>query len=154
MTHEPRKILERFDSLPDDAIVPSKVTGIVLGLSERTIRYHPHLPRVQISRGRALHQDANRLVCACRRLKRPIDHMTRFFRWLRRLFRSDRQTRPTGQVGIFWFALLLTLRLKLISALIILFAAELCAGCLAAGVINVCLIRRRSRAASDKQACK
>ena len=52
MTHELRKILERFDSLPDDAIVPSKVTGIVLGLGERTIRYHPHLPRVQISRGR------------------------------------------------------------------------------------------------------
>jgi hypothetical protein len=51
-------------------------------------------------------------------------------------------------------ASLLTRRLKLISALIIIFAAELCAGCLAVGVINVCLIRRRSRAAGDKQACK
>ncbi|MGC2080164.1 MAG: hypothetical protein WA728_29945 [Xanthobacteraceae bacterium] len=50
--------------------------------------------------------------------------------------------------------LLLTRRLKLISALIIIFAAELCAGCLAVGVINVCLIRRRSRTAGDKQACK
>ncbi len=52
MTDALREILQRFDSLPDDAILPSKVTGMVLGLSERTIRYHPHLPRVQIARGR------------------------------------------------------------------------------------------------------
>jgi hypothetical protein len=44
--------LERFNALPDEAILPSRVTGIILGLSERTVRYHPHLPRVQISRGR------------------------------------------------------------------------------------------------------
>ena len=52
MTSGLREILERFDVLPDDAVVPSKVTGIILGVSERTIRYHPNLPRVQISRGR------------------------------------------------------------------------------------------------------
>lgn len=44
--------LQRLDALPDDAVVPSRITGMILGISERTIRYHPHLPRVQISRGR------------------------------------------------------------------------------------------------------
>jgi hypothetical protein len=52
MTNELHETLERFNSLPDDAVLPSRVTGIILGVSERTIRYHPHLPRVQISRGR------------------------------------------------------------------------------------------------------
>ena len=52
MTDALREILQRFDSLPDDAVVPSKITGIILGLSERTIRYHPSLPRIKISRGR------------------------------------------------------------------------------------------------------
>lgn len=44
--------LQRFDALPDDAVVPSRITGMILGISERTIRYHPNLPRVQISSGR------------------------------------------------------------------------------------------------------
>ncbi len=52
MTDELREILQRFDALPDDAIVPSKVTAIILGMSERTVRYHPHLKRVCISIGR------------------------------------------------------------------------------------------------------
>ena len=52
MTNELHEALERFNSLPDDAILPSRITGIILGVSERTIRYHPNLPRVQISRGR------------------------------------------------------------------------------------------------------
>ena len=42
----------RFNVLPDDAVLPSQVTAIILGVSERTTRYHPQLPRVQISRGR------------------------------------------------------------------------------------------------------
>jgi hypothetical protein len=46
------EIIKRFDSLPDDAVVQTKVTALVLGVSERTIRYHPNLPRVQISTGR------------------------------------------------------------------------------------------------------
>ena len=52
MTNELHEILQRFDSLPDDAILPSRVTGIILGVSERTVRYHAQLPRIQISRGR------------------------------------------------------------------------------------------------------
>ena len=52
MTNKLREILERFASLPDEAVVPSKVTAIILGTSERTIRYHPQLPRVRISEGR------------------------------------------------------------------------------------------------------
>ena len=52
MTNELHEVLQRFDALPDDAILPSRVTGIILGVSERTVRYHPLLPRIQISRGR------------------------------------------------------------------------------------------------------
>lgn len=52
MTDALREILERFDSLPDDAVVPTKVTATVTGLSERTVRYHPHLPRHEVSIGR------------------------------------------------------------------------------------------------------
>jgi len=52
MTNELHETLERFNSLADDAILPSRVTGIILGVSERIIRYHPQLPRVQVSRGR------------------------------------------------------------------------------------------------------
>jgi hypothetical protein len=47
-----REILERFDLLPDDAVVPTKVTSTIIGTSERTVRYHPKLPRVQVSEGR------------------------------------------------------------------------------------------------------
>jgi hypothetical protein len=52
MTNALREILELFDSLPDSAVVPSKITAIILGVSERTVRYHAHLPRIQISRAR------------------------------------------------------------------------------------------------------
>ena len=52
MTNDLHEILRRFDALPDDAILPSRVTGIILGVSERTVRYHPQLPRIQISPGR------------------------------------------------------------------------------------------------------
>jgi len=47
-----RTTLERFDALPDDAILPTKITAIILGLSERTVRYHPNLPRRVVSTGR------------------------------------------------------------------------------------------------------
>ena len=56
MTDALREILQRFDILPDDAVVPSKVTAIILGTSERTVRYHPHLPRRQVSMGRYGHR--------------------------------------------------------------------------------------------------
>jgi hypothetical protein len=52
MANDLHEALARFNVLPDDAILPSRLTGIILGVSERTIRYHPNLPRVQISRGR------------------------------------------------------------------------------------------------------
>jgi hypothetical protein len=52
VTNGLRKVLERFDVLPDDAIVPTKVTAAILGLSERTVRYHPSLPRRSVSEGR------------------------------------------------------------------------------------------------------
>jgi hypothetical protein len=52
MTPALAEILERFDALPDDAVAPTKITSIILGLSERTVRYHPQLPRVQVSEGR------------------------------------------------------------------------------------------------------
>jgi hypothetical protein len=46
------EIVKRFDLLPDNAVVQTKVTALVLGLCERTVRYHPQLPRVQLSQGR------------------------------------------------------------------------------------------------------
>jgi hypothetical protein len=52
VTNDLHEVLERFNSLPGDAILPSRVAGIILGVSERTVRYHPHLSRVQVSRGR------------------------------------------------------------------------------------------------------
>jgi hypothetical protein len=52
MANDLHEVLARFNVLPDDAVLPSQVTAIILGVSERTIRYHPNLPRVQISRGR------------------------------------------------------------------------------------------------------
>ena len=44
-----KRALERFDLLPDSANVSSKVTAAILGVSERTIRYHPLLPRIYTS---------------------------------------------------------------------------------------------------------
>jgi hypothetical protein len=52
MANDLPEALARFNVMPDDAVLPSQVTAIILGVSERTIRYHPNLPRVQISRGR------------------------------------------------------------------------------------------------------
>jgi hypothetical protein len=47
-----RAMLELFDAFPDTAVSPTKMTATVLGLSERTVRYHPALPRKQISPAR------------------------------------------------------------------------------------------------------
>jgi hypothetical protein len=47
-----REILERFDALPDCAALPTAVTATILGVSERTVRYHPQLKRVAVSKGR------------------------------------------------------------------------------------------------------
>jgi hypothetical protein len=44
--------IRRFDVLPDDAVLPSRIAAILLGCSERCVRYHPDLERRWISRGR------------------------------------------------------------------------------------------------------
>jgi hypothetical protein len=41
--------IQNFDTLPDDAIVSSKITAIILSESERTLRRHPPIPRIQMS---------------------------------------------------------------------------------------------------------
>jgi len=46
------EIIRNWDNLPDDAVVSPKITALVLGCAERTVRYHPDLTRVYISRGR------------------------------------------------------------------------------------------------------
>jgi hypothetical protein len=46
------ELLRRWDSLPDDAIAPSKLTAAVTSLSERSIRYHPDLKRVYLNKSR------------------------------------------------------------------------------------------------------
>ena len=52
MTDALREILERFDILPNDAVVPTSATAAILGLSERVVRYHPKLKRIAVSQGR------------------------------------------------------------------------------------------------------
>jgi hypothetical protein len=44
------EIIKRFDQLPDDAVVQTKVTALMTGLSEKTVR--KHYPRVPVSPGR------------------------------------------------------------------------------------------------------
>src|SRR6516165_8065866 len=46
------EIIRHWDSLPDDAVVSAKITALVLGCAERTVRYHPDLKRVPVSCGR------------------------------------------------------------------------------------------------------
>ena len=43
------ELIENFDRLPDDAIVPTKVTDILLGISEWTRRRTPALQRIPLS---------------------------------------------------------------------------------------------------------
>jgi hypothetical protein len=47
--NELQAFLERFDKLPDDAIVPARKAKAIVPLSERTLRYHPKLPRRYVS---------------------------------------------------------------------------------------------------------
>jgi hypothetical protein len=46
------EFVRNWDSLPDDAVIPTKIAAFFLGIDERTVRYHPHLTRVQLSQGR------------------------------------------------------------------------------------------------------
>jgi hypothetical protein len=47
-----KKYLERFDQLSDDAVAPTKIASIILGLSDRSVRYHPNLQRIYVSKSR------------------------------------------------------------------------------------------------------
>jgi hypothetical protein len=44
--------IKNFDLLPNDAVLPTKATALILGLSERTVRKHPSLPRIYVSADR------------------------------------------------------------------------------------------------------
>jgi hypothetical protein len=44
--------LKRYEALPPSAIISPKAAAAITGLSERNIRYHPALRRVQTSVGR------------------------------------------------------------------------------------------------------
>jgi hypothetical protein len=46
------ELLRRWPSLPNEAIVHTKVVAAVTGLSERTIRYDPRLARVYLTPSR------------------------------------------------------------------------------------------------------
>jgi hypothetical protein len=46
------EILKRYEALPPSAVVSPKATAAILGMSERSVRYHPSLPRVQVAAGR------------------------------------------------------------------------------------------------------
>ena len=50
------ELLKRWPYLPDDAIVHSKVTAAVTGLSERTVRYDPRFRRVYLTPSRYGHR--------------------------------------------------------------------------------------------------
>ena len=43
------EILKRYEALPPSAVVSSKAAAAILGVSERVVRYHPGLPRVQLT---------------------------------------------------------------------------------------------------------
>jgi hypothetical protein len=44
----PLELIENFDRLPDDAIVPDVVARILLNDSERSFRLRPPVPRIPI----------------------------------------------------------------------------------------------------------
>jgi hypothetical protein len=44
------EIIKHFDELPDDAVLKTKITALLTGLSEKTVR--KHYPRVPVSPGR------------------------------------------------------------------------------------------------------
>lgn len=49
-------LLKRWPYLPDEAIVHSKVTAAVTGLSERTVRYDPRFKRIYLTATRYGHR--------------------------------------------------------------------------------------------------
>jgi hypothetical protein len=49
-------LVKNFDALPDDAVVPTKVTEILLNISEWTLRRNPPLRRIQLSQQKFGHR--------------------------------------------------------------------------------------------------
>ena len=48
-TDDSIELIKNFDRLPDAALVAPKIAAIILGESERTLRRHPPIPRIQLS---------------------------------------------------------------------------------------------------------
>ena len=58
-------VLKNFDNLPDDALVPPKVTALLLGgISTRTLRRSPPIPKVKVTAQRGAYRvgDIRKLV--------------------------------------------------------------------------------------------
>jgi len=53
------ELLKRFPHLPDEAVVPSKITSAVTSLSERTVRYDPRFERIYLTATRYGHRVGN-----------------------------------------------------------------------------------------------
>jgi hypothetical protein len=49
---ELNELLKRWPHMPDDAVSPTKLTCAVTGLSQKSVRYDPRLPRVYLSKNR------------------------------------------------------------------------------------------------------
>jgi hypothetical protein len=45
--------IKNFDALPQDAVVSPKVAALILGVSERTLRRAPPVPKVKLSSQRS-----------------------------------------------------------------------------------------------------
>jgi hypothetical protein len=45
----PADFLKNFDQLPDDALSPPKPTATLLGISMRTLRRSPPIPKVMVT---------------------------------------------------------------------------------------------------------
>jgi hypothetical protein len=50
------EVLKLWPSMPDEAVVGTKVTAAVTGLSERTVRYDPRFERIYLTATRYGHR--------------------------------------------------------------------------------------------------
>jgi hypothetical protein len=46
------EFVRNWDALPDDAVVPTRIAAFFLGVSDKTVRNHPHLTKVWVSEDR------------------------------------------------------------------------------------------------------
>jgi hypothetical protein len=52
LTNRARETLRDFDALPNSAVVSAPVVAALTGLCEKSIRHHPKLKRIYVSRDR------------------------------------------------------------------------------------------------------